>query len=125
MMGETLESENGMSMRKGTTLAMAFLLCCGWGLHRADVGRIQRERYIADENEVADESGYLDSLHSSPRGVWSTELIAVSYPPCDPVSADAMESSLLNDKDERGIKEGLKRMGFTKISCGEKTVELW
>jgi hypothetical protein len=104
-------------------IAIAAVLA-GWGLHKADVGRIQREQYIADENEVADESGYLDRLHFSPRGIWSKELVAVSYPPCDPVSADAIEMALLHDSDQKEIKAGLRRLGFTKISCGDKVVEL-
>ena len=113
-------------MKRGMGTAIGGLLLCGigWGLHKADSGRVKREQYVADENEIADEGGYVDRLHFAAAGIWSTELVAVSYPPCDPVSADAMESSLLFDKDEREIKEVLEQLGFKKIVCGNKSADL-
>jgi hypothetical protein len=113
-------------MKHGVGVAIGGLLLCGigWGLHKEDLARVKREQYVADENEIADEGGYVDRLHFVARGLWSTELVAISFPSCDPVSADAMESSLINDRDEREIKDGLKRMGFESISCGSRRVKL-
>jgi hypothetical protein len=89
------------------------------GLCHLDAGKARRQQYVSDLNDTGGENLYFVA-----QGVLSDRLAAVPHPACRHAEADAWLDQMTHDKDNREILDGLRALGFTKLSCGEVSVDL-
>ena len=83
------------------------------GLCHLDAGKARRQQDGSDLNDTGGENLYLVA-----QGVLSDRLVAVPHPAWRHAEAEAWLDQMTHDKGNSEILDGLRTLGFTKLSCG-------